>query len=69
MTEQEIKQHLREALESLTAGSILHLLSEVFRDEAEEARLAGDVLAYRQSRNVEATLFVVGIGIDSARPR
>ena len=69
MTEKKAKQHLRQILETLTAGSILHLLSEVFREEAEEARLAGDVRVYKQSRNVEATLFVVGLGIDAARPR
>ena len=69
MTEKEVKEQLRAALETLTAGSILHLLSEIFREEAEDARHAGDSLAYRQSRNCEATLFVVGIGIDSARPR
>lgn len=69
MTEKQTKENLREALVTLTAGSILHLMAEVFRDEAEEARLAGDVQAYRQNRNVEATLFVVGLGIDSARPR
>lgn len=68
MTEKQAKRQLREILETLTAGSILHLLSEVFHEEAEEARLAGDVRAYRQDRNVEATLFVVGLGIDSARP-
>jgi hypothetical protein len=69
MTERQTKEHLREALVTLTAGSILHLLSEVFHEEAEEARHAGDVRAYKQCRNVEATLFVVGLGIDSARPR
>jgi hypothetical protein len=69
MTEKQVKEQLREALATLTAGSILHLLSEVFHEDAEEARVAGDVRAYKQNRNVETTLFVVGLGIDAARPR
>ena len=69
MTEKQTKENLREALVTLTPGSILHLLAEVFHEEAEEARLAGDVQAYKQNRNVEATLIVVGLGIDAACPR
>lgn len=69
MTEEKAKKQLRKMLDSFTAGTVLHLLGELFRDDAEEARQSGDSTAERQSRNVEATLFVVGIGIDAARPR
>ncbi len=69
MTEKKAKQKLRRMLDAFTAGSILHLLSDFFRDEAEEARQEGDDLAARQCKTVEATLFVVGLGIDAARPR
>lgn len=69
MTEKKAKRELRRMLDDFTAGTVLHLLGEVFHEEAEEARQAGDDLAAGQCRRVEATLFVVGIGIDDARPR
>lgn len=69
MTEDAAKQQLRQMLDTLTAGSVLHLLAEVFREQAEAARRDGDDLAADECENVEATLFVVGLGIDAARPR
>lgn len=69
MTEERAKKQLRRMLDAFTAGTVLHLLGEVFREDAEEARRAGDDLAAGQCRNVGATLFVVGLGIDAARPR
>ena len=69
MSENEAKQQLREMLGTLTAGSVLHLLAEVFREDAEVARRDGDDLAADECENIEATLFVVGLGIDAARPR
>lgn len=69
MTEKKAKKQLRRMLESLTPGTVLSLMSEIFRDDAEEARRAGDDVAQRQCRNAEATLIVVGLGIDAIRPR
>jgi hypothetical protein len=69
VTEKRAKQHLWRMLEDFTAGTLLHFLADLFRDDAEVARRAGDDLAARQCRNVEAALFVVGMGIDAARPR
>ncbi len=69
MSENVAKEQLRQMLGSLTAGSVLHLLAEVFREDAEAARRAGDDLAADECENIEATLFVVGLGIDAARPR
>jgi hypothetical protein len=69
VNEQTAKKQLRNMLDTFTAGTVLHLLGEVFRDDAEEARQVGDAAAVDQCRNVEATLFVVGMGIDAARPR
>ena len=69
MTEDAAKEHLREMLATLTAGSVLHLLAEVFREDAEVARRDGNGLAADECENIEATLFVVGLGIDAARPR
>jgi hypothetical protein len=69
MTEPEARRHLRDMLESFTPGSILHLLSELFAESAEQARQQGDEGTEEQHRHVEATLFVVGLGIDAACPR
>lgn len=68
MTEEQAKQHLTEMLDRFTVGSILHLLADVQKDSAEQARLADDALAFDQAKMVEHTLFVVGIGIDAAQP-
>lgn len=69
MKEAKAKKHLRRMLRSFTAGTVLHLFSEVFRDLADEARRADDEQAHRQLKEVEAALFVVGVGIDSVLPR
>ena len=69
MSESEAKKQLRQMLGSLTAGSVLHLLAEVFREAAEAARRDGDNIAADECEKVDATLFVVGLGIDAARPR
>lgn len=69
MTDVQAKRHLRSMLRSFTAGTVLHLFSEVFGELAEEARRSGDEQTYQQRKEVEATLFVVGLGIDGACPR
>ena len=69
MTEDKAKQKLRVMLGSLTAGSVLHLLAELFESDAEAARGGGDDLAAEQCENVAATLSIVGLGIDAACPR
>lgn len=69
MTEKRATAHLRGMLATLTAGSVLHLLSELFEADADAARRAGDALAAEQCESVAATLAVVGLGIDAARPR
>lgn len=69
MTEKRAKAQLRRMLAGLTAGSVLHLLAELFAEQAEAARRGGDDLAAEQCGNVAATLAVVGLGIDAACPR
>lgn len=63
MTEAEARGHLRDMLASFTAGSVLMLLAELYRDEAGKAGAADEY------RRAEATLFVVALGIDAVRPR
>ena len=69
MTENRARTQLRRMLGTLTAGSVLHLLAELFAEQAEAARRVGDDLTAKQCNNAEATLFVVGVGIDAACPR
>lgn len=69
MTEAAAKKHLRRMLRDFTPGSILHLLADLFREDAEEARRQDDSLAYERYKTVESTLLVVGMGIDAACPR
>lgn len=69
MNEKKAKKQLRRMLDAFTAGTVLHLLAELFRDDADEARQDGDSNAEQQSRNAEAALYVVGLGIDAICPR
>jgi hypothetical protein len=66
MSEAQAKRQLRQMLRSLTAGSVLHLLSELF---AESARRQNDETARKQAQEVAATLLVVGLGVDAVCPR
>ena len=69
MTEEHIKKQLGKMLASHTPGSVLHILAGVFHEAAEDARQGDDAIMYEKCRNVERTLFVVGLGIDAACPR
>jgi hypothetical protein len=69
MTEVQAKKLLREMLRSVTPGSILHLLAQLFGESAKRFRSRGDEAAEKQARDIAATLFVVGLGVDAACPR
>jgi hypothetical protein len=69
MNEIEAKAALRQMLQSFTPGSVLHLLADLYRQDAEEANRVEDAMAYEQCKNIECALYVVGIGIDGACPR
>jgi hypothetical protein len=69
MNEAQAKKQLKKMLADLTAGSILHLLANVFRESAEEAKRDGDLASYRQFTLVEHTLIVMGMGVDAANPQ
>jgi len=68
MSDQLTKLQLTELLDRYTVGSILHLLAEIYEQAAREAEEAGDAAAYRRCKLLEHTLFVMGLGIDSANP-
>lgn len=69
MTEEKAKKQLSTMLRSLTPGSVLHLLAEVYGESAQRARRRGNQTLYDQCRTVEAALIVVGYGVDAAHPR
>lgn len=69
MTEAHAKKHLGTMLRSFTTGTVLHLLAELFREMAEEAREQNDGVAVKQCQEVAAALFVMGLGVDAACPR
>jgi hypothetical protein len=63
MTEPQAKATLRRMPRSLTAGSLLHVLAELFRETADRSQHPD------KAREVAATLFVVGLGVNAACPR
>ena len=69
MKEAQAKKQLKRMLRSLTAGSILHLLAEIFKESAEEAQEENDPVSHRQFKLVELALIVVGMGVDAANPQ
>ena len=68
MTEDRAKKQLAKMLRSFTTGSILHLIADLCREEAEQARERQDARLYEQYRTVEAALIVVGDGVDATLP-
>jgi hypothetical protein len=69
MTEQNAKRQLRRMLRSLTTGSLLHLLAELFRETAVQPRRRREEPDRDKVRDVASTLFVVGVGVDAVCPR
>ncbi len=69
MTSDEVRDRLRTMRRTHTVGSILSLLAEVVRDEADAEFVAGDFAAEGQSRVVLGTLYSVSVGVDSVRYR
>jgi hypothetical protein len=69
MTDETARRQLKRMMRSFTQGSVLHLLGDVFEEMAEEARRGGDQIRREQCESVSKTLFVVGLGVDSACPR
>jgi hypothetical protein len=68
MNEKQAKRQLERMLQSFTAGSVLHLLADLHREAASQARRDDDAKTYQQCRLVEQALVVVGMGVDAARP-
>jgi hypothetical protein len=69
MNEVEAKIALRQMLGTFTPGSILHLLADLYRQDAEIACRDEDSQTFERCKNIECALYVVGIGVDGACPR
>ena len=68
MTDQHAQKQLAELLNRYTVGSVLHLLAEIYHQEAEQARQQSDPLEFDRLTIIEHALFVVALGIDAASP-
>jgi hypothetical protein len=68
MNESQAKRHLARMRRSFTSGSVLHLLADLHREIAENARQADDVATYCKHKSVEQALILMGMGIDAALP-
>ncbi len=69
MIEAQARKLLRQMLRSLTPGSVLHLLAELFAGLARRARRRGDEASMKRAQEVAAALVVVGLGVDAVWPR
>lgn len=69
MNEQRAKKQLAKMLGRFTTGSVLHLLADIQREEAEDAANEGDVARFERCKLVEHTLVVVGAGVDAVLPQ
>ena len=67
MTSDDVRDRLRTTRETHSVGSILGLLAEVVRDEADAEFVAGDFDAEDQTRIVPGTLSGVSMGVDAIR--
>lgn len=69
MTSDDVRDRLRAMRQTHSVGSILSLLAEVVRDEADAEFGSGDFEAEDQSRIVLGTLYAVSLGVDAIRYR
>ena len=69
MSEKKAKRHLQEMLQSLTIGSVCHLLAEAHRAHIQEAGQADDPVASGHCEIADHVLFCVGVGLDAAMPQ
>ena len=69
MSSDDVRAGLREMRTTHSVGSILGLLAEVVREEADREWQANDMTAEEQSQLVVSALFAVGLGLDAIRRR
>ncbi len=69
MTEKDATKYLMEMLKTFTTGSVLQMLADIHRKNAERAMNVGDELRASQYCLVEHALIVTGLGCDAALPQ
>lgn len=69
MQSDKAKKQLARMLDSFAPGSVLMLLGEVFARRADEAREGGSEIIADNYKEAEATMSVVGSGLDSILPK
>ena len=69
MKQETAKKRLETMLASFSPGSVLMLLGEVFARRADEAREGGSEIVADNYKVAEATMNVVGFGLDVILPK
>ena len=69
MKPEKAKRQLERMVLSLTPGSVLMLLGEVFREMGREARDGGSEVIADNYEIAEASLTVLGLGLDALLPK
>ena len=69
MKTEQAKRQLEKMLSSFSPGSVLMLLGEVFGEWAEEAREGGSEVMAGNLKQAEATMIVIGFGLDAILPK
>ena len=69
MKPEKAKRQLERMVLSLTPGSVLMLLGEVFREMGREAREGGSEVIADNYEIAEASLTVLGLGLDALLPK
>lgn len=69
MTSDDVRDRLKLMRQTHSVGSILSLLAECVKDEADAEFVAGDLTAEEQSQLCVSALFALGLGLDAIRRR
>jgi hypothetical protein len=67
--EDKAKRQLEKMLQSFSPGSVLMMIGQVFAERAEEAREGGSESIADNLKEAEATMNVVGFGLDAILPK
>lgn len=69
MKPETARKQIKRMLRSFSPGSVLMLIGEVFHEMAEEAREKGSEVISDNYEQAEATMSVVGLGLDAVLPK
>lgn len=69
MTEKQAKRQIKKMLRSYTAGSVVHLLADIYAERAAKAVRRHDMVLSDRCKQVQHALIVLGMGVDSVRAK